>query len=292
MPSLQPLVSDAASRHVYNNINLQASAIALAAFAYQQFVKQTQQLNYIETANKAVLGAFAAVAFATTMQLVKQLRDTVAGEQAEIDSTKVERISRGATHGAFLGAAGLAAYAHFTNQNLLNLPTGLHVAVLSTLVGGLASLSINTFVNMRKEDAPSKLQTVPTLAAAVAGLAFVGFNLFNLEDKGFKASGRLSNALGYEGLTAAGLFVAASLVQYVPGLVNAAGACVGRVGSGLSTARDVMFKPGAVSPAGTPTLRDPLLDHQPDTVVEVDDRRDSQASGSPAPRPAGSLMNV
>ncbi|MDF1655829.1 MAG: hypothetical protein P1U34_12020 [Coxiellaceae bacterium] len=260
MPSLKPLVSDAASHHVYNNLNLLASAAAFAAFAYQQFVKQAQELNYMNTANTVVFAAFATVAVASAMQLVKQLHDTKAQVHNEVDSSKTERVSRVVAHGALMGAAGVAAYAYFQDQNLLNLTKGLHVAVLSTLAAGLTALTVNTVSNMKKDQAPSKLATVPTLAAALTGLAYVGFNLFNLEDKGFKASGKLADALGYEGLASAGLFVAASLTQYLMPLLARAGAavvaCPGATGSLMSSARDSMFKTdGAASPA----LRDRLL---------------------------------
>ncbi|MDF1796177.1 MAG: hypothetical protein P1U63_06545 [Coxiellaceae bacterium] len=313
MPSLKPLVSDAASHHVYNNVNLLASAAAFAAFAYQQFVKQADQLNYMNTANKVVFSAFAAVAVASAMQLIKQVRDTTAQADSEANASKTERFSRFTANAALLGAAGVASYAYFKDQNLLNLTKGLHVAVLSTLATALTAFSVNTVAHMKQQQAPSKLVTVPTLAAAVTGFAFVGFNLFNLEDKGFKTSGKLADALGYEGLASAGLFVAASLAQYAlpllaraaAGCLNGVGACAASTGGALSSCRDAVFNRKVNVGGGTggqPLLSTP-------TAVVVDSGSPHGSAGSPvvqhpvqgqapellvgtAPRPGGGMASV
>ncbi len=254
------VVSDAASQHVYGNLNLGASAVAFAAFAYQQFVKQANMVSYMNTANNVAFGAMVAVAFASTMQLVKQFTTEAA------DTTKTERVSRVGTHASFAGAAGVAITAWaLQGQNLLNLSNPMHVALLSTLAGGTFGLSVNAGDRFRHaESKGERVLSGLELAAGAGGLAYVGFQLFNLEDKGFNAPNWTGDALGYQGLGVAALFAARVLAPYAAPVAQA-------LASAATSCRNAVFnrKDPALEGGKSPLLVVPAAADDDDDDVEA-----------------------
>lgn len=198
MTRLTGPVANAGSTFLLTGAN--AAALAVFATASTWFL---QKMN-LESADLVVKVALGVMGGALAHKVASGIAN-----RAELDNTgkKVEAGFGFATQAVFLGTVGLGAYHMYQGNSLLMLNQNQEALFLSTMLAGFGLLTAQQSTTLARPDASQteKRMAGLTLGTALAGLSFIGANLFDDVNPGFAQTspGWMKHAVGAAGTAAA-----------------------------------------------------------------------------------------